>query len=138
MTIENQHFWIDRAHDRIPTEIPCQVGPVGGNRKSAVIINLSAGGVKFACSQQVFNLLLPEDQRIPGQVSAVHIEIQFQLQAPDRQKPHSIRTQALVIHTERLAQDSFTLGARFLALRESDIRAITHYIQLITSQFKRL
>ncbi|HUT40984.1 MAG TPA: PilZ domain-containing protein [Gammaproteobacteria bacterium] len=138
MAINKQHFWIDREHERITTEIACQVRPVGGDRKTVIIINLSAGGLKFSCDRTVFNLLLPEDQRIPGQVSGVEIEIYFQLQAAGRKKPLSIRAQARLIHTERLAQDSFTLGAQFIALRDTDIRGIENYMQQIDAQTERL
>jgi hypothetical protein len=138
MAIEKQNFWIDRDHERINTEIPCQVGPVGGIKQSAVITNLSAGGLKFTCSHGVFNLLLPEDQRIPGLVTNVDIEVQFQLQAAGRKKPLSIRTQARLIYTERLAQDSFTLGAQFLAIRDVDRRGLESYVQRVASKNERL
>ena len=138
MAINKQHFWIDREHDRITTEISCQVCPAGGNRNTAIIINLSAGGLKFTCNRAVFNQLLPEDQRIPGQVSGVEIEIQFQLRVAGRKKPLTIRAQARLIYTERLAQDSFTLGAQFIALRETEIRGIENYMQQINAQSTRL
>ncbi|MGB5474571.1 MAG: PilZ domain-containing protein [Gammaproteobacteria bacterium] len=138
MATNKQHFWIDREHERITTEIPCQVRPVGGNRKNVIIINLSAGGLKFTCNRAVFNLLLPEDQRIPGQVSGVEIEIYFQLHAAGRKKPLSVRAQARLIYTERLSQDSFTVGAQFIALRDTDIRGIENYMQQVASQTGRL
>ena len=138
MAIKKQHFWIDREHERITTETPCQVGPVGGSRQRAMIINLSAGGVKFSCNQDVFSLLLPEDQRIPGQVTDVDIEIHFQLQAAGRRKPLSIRTRARLIHTERLAQDSYTLGAKFLDMRDVDSRGIENYMQQVNARSQPL
>jgi hypothetical protein len=138
MAIKKQHFWIDRKHDRVITEIPCQVSPLSGSRKGATIINLAAGGLKFACTQEVFNLLLPEEQRIPGQVIDIDIDIQFQLQAAGRKKPLSIRTTARIIHTERLAQDSYTLGAQFIALHDADIRGIELYLKQVTGQANRL
>jgi len=138
MAIKKQHFWIDRKHDRINTDIPCQVSPVSGNRKGATIINLSAGGLKFACTQEVFNLLLPEEQRIPGQVIDIDIEIQFQLQPTGIEKPLLVHTTARIIHTERLAQDSYTLGAQFIALHDADIRGIELYLKQVISQTNRL
>ncbi len=138
MAKKQQHFWIDREHDRITTELPCQVGPVSGIRKSATIINLSAGGLKFTCTREVFNLLLPVEQRIPGQVIDVHIGIHFQLQAAGRKKPLSMHSTARIIHTERLAQDSYTVGAQFIALRDTDIRGIEHFMQAVARQAERL
>lgn len=129
MTIKKQHLWIDREYDRISTEIPCRIGPVGGARKSAVIVNLSAGGLKFTCSREVFDLLLPEDQRIPGQIGNVDIEIQFQLHSTGSRKPLNIRTLARIIYTERLAQDSYTAGVKFLSLGETDVRALATSIR---------
>jgi hypothetical protein len=134
MTVNKQHFWIDREHDRISTEIPCRVGPAGDNGLQAVIINLSAGGLKFACTREVFNLLLPEDQRIPGQVSDVEMEIQFQLHNDDKKQPLSVRTRARIIHTERLAQDSYTLGVQFIALNEADDNGIKSCIRYMSAR----
>jgi len=133
-----QHLWIDREFDRITTDLPCQVGPVSGNRRSATIINLSAGGLKFSCSREVFNLLLPVEQRIPGQVIGVDVGIHFQLQAAGKKKPLSMRTTARIIYTQRLAQDSYTVGAQFIALREADIRGIEYYMQQVAAQTARL
>jgi hypothetical protein len=134
MATEKQHFWIDREHNRITTEIPCKVGQVGGKRLNATIINLSMGGLKFACSQEIFNLLIPEQQRTPGQVIDVSIDIHFQLPAADRKKPLSIRNTGRVIHTERLAQDIYHLGVQFTILREAEIRGIENHIKQVASQ----
>lgn len=137
MTINKQHFWIDREHERISAEIPCQAGPVGGTRKPAVISNLSVGGLKFACNREVFNLLLPEDQRIPGQVSGVETDIHFQLHNPEREKPLDISTRARIMHTERLAQDRYTIGVQFIALRDAERGGIKSYIEAEVARKKR-
>ena len=134
MTVNKQHFWIDREHDRISTEIPCRVGPPGSDGMQAVIINLSAGGLKFACTREVFNLLLPEDQRIPGQVGDVEIALQFQLHNDDKAEPLAVSTRARIIHTERLAQDSYTLGVQFIALNEADDDGIRSCIRYMTAR----
>jgi hypothetical protein len=138
MTTNKQHFWIDREYERITTEISCQAGPLGGNRKTAVIINLSAGGLKFACNREVFNLLLPEDQRIPGQVIDVDIEIDFRLEYLGRENPLPVRTRARIVHTERLAQDRYTLGVQFIALGDAESRGIESYLQSLATGAGRL
>jgi len=137
MSIKKQHFWIDREHVRITTRIPCQVGPVGGVKQGATIVNLSAGGLKFACTQAVFTLLLPEEQRIPGQVIDVDIGMHFQLQGAD-DDPVTIDTAARIIHTERLAQDNYTLGVQFTALNDADTRVIETFIEKFAAQTGQL
>lgn len=134
MTTKKQHTWIDREHDRISTELACQAGPVGGGRKSATIVNLSAGGLKFACSRETFNLLLPEDQRIPGQISNVDLDILFPLHNAGRKKTLTVRTRVRVVHTERLAQDRYTVGVRFVDLRAADARAIEAYLREVRAR----
>lgn len=137
MTINKQHFWIDREHPRIAIELPCEAGPVGGARNPAIITDLSAGGLKFTCNRAVFKLLLPEDQRIPGQVSDVDIDIRFQLHNPGHNKPLAIRSRAHIIHTERLAQDSYTLGIQFIALQDSDRSGIMTFIEAALARTER-
>jgi hypothetical protein len=138
MTIKKQHFWIDREHERIATKMPCLIGPDSDNAKPAVIINLSAGGLKFACNREAFNLLLPEDQRIPGQVSDVEIGIQFKLPVAGENTPLAIHTRGRIIHTERLAQDSYTLGVQFIDLDENDGLAIAAHIRHVFANSERL
>lgn len=128
MTINKQHFWIDREYERIYTQIPCQAGPVGSARQPGVITNLSAGGLKFTCDRELFNLMLPEEQRIPGQVSDVEIDIHFRLRDPNREQALDIQTRARIIHTERLAQNSYTLGIQFIALRDAERDSIKAYM----------
>jgi hypothetical protein len=138
MTTKKQHFWIDREHERITTEITGEAGPAGGPRKPAVITNLSAGGLKFACDREAFNLMLPENQRIPGQVSDVEIDIQFELRTPDRENPFAICTRVRIIHTERLAQDSYTLGVQFIALSHADRDSLQSYLEAEAARRGRL
>jgi c-di-GMP-binding flagellar brake protein YcgR len=125
---KKQHFWIDRTHERVSANLVCQVGPQQGALDSAQVLNLSAGGLKFSCTQETVVRLLPEDQRTPGLVTDVVIELRFQLPLPGRKTPAQINGSAGVIHTERLAQDTYHIGVRFLALRDTDRKALQAYI----------
>ena len=104
-----------------------------GELLSATIVNLSVGGLKFSCGRNTVHQILPKDQQTPGQVTGVMIEIQFDLQPP-AQPPLSLSIRARVIHSERLAQDVFHIGIRFIHLDESDVMALKGYIDVILSQ----
>ena len=99
-----------------------------GEDLPAVIVNLSVGGIKFSCSRDTAHHILPEDQRIPGQVTGVVIEILFDLQTPlqDRQP---FDATARVVHSERLAQDVFHVGIQFHEVDESEMTALKGYIE---------
>ncbi len=126
---KKQHFWIDRRYDRVNADLTCQVGPQQDTLDTARILNLSAGGLKFSCTQETVHRLLPGDQRTPGLVSDVIIELQFQLPLPGRKKPVLIKSTASVIHTERLAQDNYHIGVRFHSLRDTDRKSLMAYLE---------
>lgn len=127
MAEKKQHFWIDRQYTRIATSLSCSVTGPAGQPAAVEMLNLSAGGMKFSCSFMVFTGLLPENQRTPGLVQDVLIEVAFQLPRSG-EEPLSIRSQASVIHTERLAQDCYHIGVQFLQPVDVDARAIEDYI----------
>jgi hypothetical protein len=82
------------------------------------ILNLSIGGLKFSCGLQVINSILPEDQRTPGQILDVEMDLLFQLPQGEA-SALPIRTRARVVHSERLAQDEFHVGVQFMNLSEA-------------------
>jgi hypothetical protein len=129
MAGKKQHYWIDRRHARIGTGLTCLVATgTQGKSHQAQMLNLSAGGLKFSCPQAAFIDLLPESLRTPGLAQDVEIEVQFQLVLPGRADPHTIKTAATIIHTERLAQDCYHVGARFNLLPDTDTLALDTYI----------
>lgn len=123
-----QHFWIDRRHDRVGAEFPCQVGTGKDALHTAQVLNLSAGGLKFCCSQETIQCLLPEGQQTPGLVTGVSIHVQFRLTLDGRKTPARISTTADIIHTERLAQDIYHVGIQFTGLGEDESKALQSYI----------
>lgn len=127
MNREKRHYF------RLGTEIPCTVRLPQGESLSAVILNLSAGGVKFSCGRDTVHHILPQDQRTPGQVTGVTIEIQFDLQLP-AQPRLSLNAVARVIHSERLAQDIFHVGVQFIRIDEASIARLKGYIDANLSQ----
>ena len=125
---KKQHFWIDRKDGRINTDLTCRVGLEQGTPCTAQILNLSAGGLKFSCTEETIVHLLPEDQRTPGLVSDVIIEVRFQLPLAGRKKPALIQCNAGIVHTERLAQDVYHIGVQFLGLGDTDKKSLQAYL----------
>ena len=127
MAEKKQHLWIDRQYTRITTSLPCNITGPAIQPAPVEMLNLSAGGMKFSCSRSVFTNLLPENQRTPGLVLDVFVEIEFQLPLSG-EETHSIHTSATVIHTERLAQDCYHVGVQFVQPADRDVRVIEEYI----------
>jgi hypothetical protein len=99
----------------------------GADILPAVIINLSAGGLKFSGGRDTVHHILPRDQRTPGQVGIV-IEIQFELQLPEQPRL-AINVIARVIHSERLAQDVFHVGVQFINIDTAAVSMLKTYIE---------
>ena len=127
-----QHLRSDRKNSRVKTQIPCQIGPPGGEINVALILDLSCGGVKFSCNQHVVNNLFPEEEAPLGVVLDVFINIQFNLSEDDA--PDSlIKTGARVVHTERLAQDLFQVGVQFIGLTQP----ATEKLQIFIGEYRQ-
>ena len=127
-----QHLRSDRKNSRVKTQIPCQIGPPGGEINVALILDLSCGGVKFSCNQHVVNNLFPEEEAPLGVVLDVFINIQFNLSEDDA--PDSlIKTGARVVHTERLAQDLFQVGVQFIDLTQP----ATEKLQIFIGEYRQ-
>lgn len=124
-----QHFRIDRKHRRVAADIACEVGNESGAGLLPVrILNLSIGGLKFRCGMQVIDSILPEDQRTPGQILDVELDIVFELPQAGDASPLSVRTHATIVHSERLAQDEFHVGVQFIDLEKSISESLESYI----------
>jgi len=123
-----QHLRSDRKCFRVKAEIPCEVGSAGGEMKVALIHDLSCGGVKFSCNQHAVSNIFPDDQAPLGVVLDVYIEIHFRLHAEDKPAA-TIKTSARVIHTERLAQDLFQVGAQFINLNQAATKKLETFIE---------
>lgn len=134
MAGKKQHYWIDRRYARISTGLTCTVAAgAQGKSHQAQMLNLSAGGIKFSCPHVAFADLLPESLRTPGLAQDVEIEVQFQFALPGSTDPHIIKTAATIIHTERLAQDCYHVGAQFNLLPDPDAQALETYISCMES-----
>jgi hypothetical protein len=130
-----QHFRIDRQHRRVAADIDCEVGNESGAGLLPVrILNLSIGGLKFRCGMRVIDSILPEDQRTPGQILDVEMDVVFELPQEDGASPLSVRTRATIIHSERLAQDEFHVGVKFIDLERSVSEALETYINTLLEQ----
>lgn len=123
-----QHLWINRRHQRASVDLPCELCLPGGGSAPARILNLSVGGLKFCCGQDTLCDMLPEGQRMPGQVAGITIGIC--LQFPSGDAPHTrLRVKVSVVHTERLAQDKYHVGVQFIDLNEASARAVEDYVE---------
>ena len=116
--MDKQHFAIDRKHERIKTSIPCRLGLPGAQLHDATIINLSVGGLKVECDLATYTAIIPAEQHTPGQVADVSVCIKFSLHPTN-----------LLIHTERLAQDTYHIGIQFRELRKTDHNRLVSHIE---------
>ena len=126
--MDKQHFAIDRKHQRIETSIPCRIGLPGEQLHDATIINLSVGGLKIKCDLATYKAIIPAEQHTPGQVADVCVCINFSLD-PINRGAMNLDLNSLVIHTERLAQDTYHIGIQFRGLRKSDFNHIESHIE---------
>lgn len=122
-----------RLHLRLDVKIPGKVRLPSSDFLPALIVNLSAGGLKFSCGRDTVHHILPKSQRIPGQVIGVMIEIQFDLQ-PLSQPLLSVGAIAKVIHSERLAQDVFHVGVQFSKIDAAAAQTLKAYIDGLSKQ----
>jgi len=123
-----QHLRSDRRYLRIKADIPCEVGPAGGEMNVALIHDLSCGGVKFSCNQHTVGNIFPDDQAPLGVILDAYIEIHFRL-LPEDNRTAAIKTSARVIHTERLAQDLFQVGVEFINLNQAATKKLEDFIE---------
>jgi hypothetical protein len=116
-----------RKHFRVNTDIPCEMGLPRNALSAARIIDLSLSGLKFRCDRTTIHAILPEDQRTPGRVWDVEIEIHFTLQN-EACPAVAVDARARVIHSERLAQDAFHVGVEFTELDAAARKSLEDYI----------
>ncbi|MEN8207108.1 MAG: PilZ domain-containing protein [Pseudomonadota bacterium] len=123
-----QHFRSNRRHLRIRTDLFCEVGPPGGQLSTAQILDISIGGLKFSCSHETVNNIIPDGERTVGLIMDAGIDIQFKLPS-DNESTTDIKTSARIIHSERLAQDVFHVGIQFNTLNINLLRQLEVYIE---------
>jgi len=112
----------------------CQIGGDAGSELLPVrILNLSIGGLKFSCGLEVINSILPEDQRTPGQIMDVEMNMAFEITQRDA-PVLPVRTRARVVHSERLAQNEFHVGVQFMDLEETLYGPLESYITDLIDQ----
>lgn len=109
-------------------DLPCRTGLSSDKLSTARILNLSMGGLKFSCGRDAFQSMVPADQRTPGRVIDVIIELDFELQLPG-EPPAVIHTLARIIHSERLSQDEFHMGVQFTGMEEAAVRVLRAYVE---------
>ena len=122
-----QHFRSNRKHRRIHAALSCQVGSPGGKLSAAQVLDLSIGGMKFSCSQDVVSLIIPEGMRTVGLIMDVDINILLKLPT-DKKRATVIKSAARLVHSERLSQDEFHVGVNFTSLTLSAIQLMETYI----------
>ena len=127
-TQEQQHFRSNRRHRRICAALSCEIGQPGGKLFTAQILDISIGGLKFSCSHDTVNNIIPEGERTVGLIMDAGIDIQFKLPS-DKKRTTAIKTSARIIHSERLAQDVFHVGVQFNTLNINALRQLETYVE---------
>ena len=92
------------------------------------VLNLSSGGLKLLCNHETFVTIVPPEQRIPGQVNNVHVVIKFTLRRTGR-RAMTIQSDALLVHSERLSQDSYHAGLQFAGMQQAVINRLEAYLE---------
>ena len=123
-----QHFRSNRKYLRVRPDLYCEVGRPGGDLSTAQILDISVGGLKFCCSHDTVNNIIPDGERTVGLIMDAGIDIQFKLPSDDK-RTTAIRTSARIIHSERLAQDVYHVGIQFDALSSNALRQLEAYIK---------
>ncbi|MGB5426937.1 MAG: PilZ domain-containing protein [Gammaproteobacteria bacterium] len=127
-TDAQQHFRSNRKHHRIRPELPCEVGRPGGELFAAKVLDISIGGLKFSCSQETVNDIIPDGERTVGLIMDVEIDVQFTIPS-DNKRASAIKTGARIIHSERLAQDLFHVGIQFNTLNSTARSQLEAFIE---------
>ena len=127
-TDTQQHFRSNRKHYRIHASLPCEIGQPGGVLSAAQILDISVGGLKFSCSQETINDIIPHGERIVGLILDVEVDVQFRLPSDDKHTA-AIKTTARIVHSERLAQDVFHVGIQFNRLGTTELGQLEAYIE---------
>lgn len=122
-----QHLRINRRHRRIEIELPCEAGLPGESLVAVQLLNLSVGGMKFQCGLQEINSLLPEEQRIPGMVSDVMLEVRLRLKTGGG-RAAVVNGRGRLVHYERLAQDCFHVGVEFTGIDRAQQRKLEDFV----------
>jgi c-di-GMP-binding flagellar brake protein YcgR len=122
-----QHLRINRRHRRIEIELPCEAGLPGESLVAVQLLNLSVGGMKFQCGLLEINSLLPEEQRIPGMVSDVMLEVRLKLKTGEG-RAAVVTGKVRLVHYERLAQDRFHVGVEFTGMDRAQQRKLEDFI----------
>jgi c-di-GMP-binding flagellar brake protein YcgR len=107
--------------------LPCEAGLPGEDLEAVQLLNLSVGGMKFQCGLQQINRLLPEQQRIPGMVMDVILELRLKLEAAAAPAA-AISARARLVHYERLAQDCFHVGVEFTDIDKTEHRKLEDFV----------
>jgi c-di-GMP-binding flagellar brake protein YcgR len=123
-----QHLRIDRKHSRIHADLPCKVGPSDSRVMAARVLDLSTGGLKFCCDRNTIQKIIPESQQALGLILGVEIVVHFTVKLQGK-RTSAIKTQARVIHSERLAQDLFHVGIQFLDLEPTASTKLETFIR---------
>lgn len=126
-TTTEQHLRINRRHRRIEIELPCEVALPGETLTAVRLLNLSIGGMKFECGLQEINQLLPEEQRTPGMVIDVMLDMCLKLKSGGSRAP-VVSGKARLVHYERLAQDCFHVGIELVEMENTQRRKLEDYI----------
>ena len=103
------------------------MGLPGESLTTVRLLNLSVGGLKFECGLQQVNQLLPEEQRTPGMVMDVVLDVRLKLKTGGNRAP-TVSGKGRLAHYERLAQDRFHVGIEYIELEKTQQRKLEDFV----------
>ncbi|GAH05654.1 unnamed protein product, partial [marine sediment metagenome] len=79
------------------------------------------------CDHQTIQQITPEEGGV-GLIVDTTIEVKFKLPSPNK-RATAIKTNARLIHSERLAQDLFHVGVEFVTLNRTAVSKLEAFIE---------
>ncbi len=110
---------------RVKSTLRAQLSVRGANTQPVLIEQISEVGLDFLCDAGAQCRIMPEEQKIPGPVFDVYVDIAFWLPNSDRE----LQTRCQVLFCRRLSQNSYRFGCEFHQLSDADQELLQDFVQ---------
>jgi hypothetical protein len=121
--------WDRRIYPRYETDIPVELTTAQGDVIAARMLDISLGGMMIGCDLRTAHEILPEDQRTPGQVVFVEVDVRCLLPRDPPQAGAGFEAHCKVAYSRRLAQNDFNIGLSYAGMSEDDQTRLERYIE---------
>ncbi|PID43174.1 MAG: hypothetical protein CSA52_00650 [Gammaproteobacteria bacterium] len=119
-----------RFHHRIPADCAVEIECCDGQHFSARAVNISRSGICLECDRRALDIILPKTKVIsrkePVQVRLC-LELATDCKSPD--KTSTVKVLCNIIHTRRVARDSYHAGLEFCEPGQPGQQHIDDYIK---------